>query len=150
MKQITFLFGIWESDFNISIFSHIFQSFSKNCIIHQPKRTFFKFIVCFFGSVFLPLKYVFSIFFYKYKTFLHFQMIPSALLLITFFILLKLIIFLACSLKNSQNIFIQSFPLYTSCLFSIIMLVFYTFRWWYCRHSKTDVICSPFFLWMIF
>ena len=92
------------------------QNFYIPCTMTMtPSFTeFFTFKICIFK------------FFYKYKIFLHFQMIPSALLLITFFILVKLIIFLACSLKNLQNIFIQSFPLYTSCLFSIIMLVFYT------------------------
>ena len=49
-------------------------------------------------------------------------MIPAALLLIiSFFFFLKLIIFIACSLKNSQNFFIQSLPLYTSCLFSMLL-----------------------------
>ena len=39
-------------------------------------------------------------------------MIPAALSLITsfFFHILRLIIFIACSLKHSQNFFIQSFP----------------------------------------
>ena len=46
-------------------------------------------------------------------------MIPAALLLIiSFFSFIKLIIFFTCSLKNSQNFFMQSLPLYTSCLFS--------------------------------
>ena len=36
------------------MFSQIFQSFSKNWIIHQPKRIFFKIIFCFFlRSVFI-------------------------------------------------------------------------------------------------
>ena len=34
---------------------------------------------------------------------------------------LKLIIFTAYFLKNSQNFFIQSLPLYTSCLFSMLL-----------------------------
>ena len=37
------------------------------------------------------------------------------------FFFLKLIIFIACSLKNSQNFFIQSLPLYISCLFSMLL-----------------------------
>ena len=49
-------------------------------------------------------------------------MIPAALLLITYlFFFLKLIIFIACSLKNPQNFFIQTLPLYTSCLFSMLL-----------------------------
>ena len=32
---------------------------------------------------------------------------------------LKSIVFIACSLKDSQNFFMQSIPLYTSCLFSM-------------------------------
>ena len=35
------------------------------------------------------------------------------------FIFLKLIIFIVCCLEYSQNVFVQSLPLYTSCLFSI-------------------------------
>ena len=36
------------------------------------------------------------------------------------FFFLKLIIFIACSLKNSQNIFMESLPLHISCLFSML------------------------------
>ena len=46
-------------------------------------------------------------------------MIPAAILLIFFF--LKLIVFIACSLKDSQNIFIQPLPLYTSYLFFMFL-----------------------------
>ena len=49
-------------------------------------------------------------------------MIPAAILLIILvFLLLKLIIFIACSLKDSQNFFMQSSSLYTSCLFSMLL-----------------------------
>ena len=48
-------------------------------------------------------------------------MIRAALLLITFFFFLKLIIFIACSHKDSQNFLIQSLPLCTSCLFSRLL-----------------------------
>ena len=48
-------------------------------------------------------------------------MIPSILLLITIFFILKLIFSIACSLKDSQNFFMQSLPLYTSCLFSMFL-----------------------------
>ena len=49
-------------------------------------------------------------------------MIPVALLLIiSFFFFLKLIIFIACSLKDSQIFFIQSLPLYKSCLFPMFL-----------------------------
>ena len=34
---------------------------------------------------------------------------------------LKLIIVIACSLKNPQNFFMQSVPPYTSCLFSMLL-----------------------------
>ena len=37
------------------------------------------------------------------------------------FIFLKLIFFTERSLKNSQNFFIKSFHLYTSCLFSMLL-----------------------------
>ena len=49
-------------------------------------------------------------------------MIPDPPLLITsFFLFLKLIIFIERSLENSQNFFMQSLPLYTSCLFSMLL-----------------------------
>ena len=34
---------------------------------------------------------------------------------------MKLIISIACSFKDSQNVFVQSLPLYTSCLFSMLL-----------------------------
>ena len=53
---------------------------------------------------------------------MHFHTIPAAILLINLFVFfLKLIIFIACSLKDSQNFFMQSLPLYTSCLFSRLL-----------------------------
>ena len=48
-------------------------------------------------------------------------MIPAALLLITSFFFLRLIIFIACPLKKSQNFFMQSLSLYTSCLFFMLL-----------------------------
>ena len=49
-------------------------------------------------------------------------MIPAALLvIISFFLFLKLIIFIACSLKYSQNFLMQSLPLYALCLFSLLL-----------------------------
>ena len=49
---------------------------------------------------------------------MHLHMIPAAILLIISFFF-KLIIFIACSLKNSRNIFKQPLPPHTSCLFSM-------------------------------
>ena len=46
------------------------------------------------------------------------------------FFFLKLIIFIARSLKDSQNFH----TIFTS---KYIMLIFYIFKWWYCRHWKT-------------
>ena len=46
-------------------------------------------------------------------------MIPAALLFI--FFILKLITFIASSLKNSQNFFIKSLPLYTLSLFPMLL-----------------------------
>ena len=48
-------------------------------------------------------------------------MILAALLLTSFFFFSKLIIFIGCSLKNSQHFFMQSLPLYTSWLFSMLL-----------------------------
>ena len=48
-------------------------------------------------------------------------MVPAALFLNNFTsFFLKPIIFLACFLKDEQNLFIQHLLLYTSCLFSMI------------------------------
>ena len=47
---------------------------------------------------------------------------PTALLLIiSVFFLLKLVNFIACALKDLQNVFIQYSPLYTSGLFSMLL-----------------------------
>ena len=71
---------------------------------------------------FLSFTYLFSFFSYKYNRFLHFHMILSPLLLITsFFPIFKKFIFIVCSLKCSQNAFIQFLPLYTACLFSMLL-----------------------------
>ena len=49
-------------------------------------------------------------------------MIPVALLLInSFFLFLKLIVFIACFLKKSKKFLIQPLPVYTSCLFSLFL-----------------------------
>ena len=51
-------------------------------------------------------------------------MIPAALLLVTsFFFFLKLFIFIASSLKNSQNFFMQPLPLYTSYFLYILHIL---------------------------
>ena len=64
----------------------------------------------------------FQICLYRYNRLLHFHIITAALLLITsFFLFLKLIIFIVCSLKKLQNFFMQSLLLYTSCLFSMLL-----------------------------
>ena len=61
-------------------------------------------------------------FFYKMQQIFAF-LCDSCYTFVNDFILffLKLIIFIACSLKNSPNIFIKSLPQCTSCLFSIIL-----------------------------
>ena len=46
-------------------------------------------------------------------------MISAVNLLVTSFF--KIIFSIACSLKNSQNFFMQSLPQYTSCLFSMFL-----------------------------
>ena len=57
---------------------------------------------------------------FKYR-FFHCRMILAALLLITsLFFFLSLIIFIVCSLKDSQNFFIQSLPMHT-CFFSMLL-----------------------------
>ena len=49
-------------------------------------------------------------------------MIPAGfLIVIPFFSFLKLIIFIACSLKGSEYFFIESLPLYSSCLCSMVL-----------------------------
>ena len=64
-------------------------------------------------------------------------MIPAALLLITsFFLFLKLIIFIACPLKNSQDLLREFLSLYTSCLFSMLLIKDIV------DIGKSDGICS--------
>ena len=75
------------------------------------------------NSSIFHLSYIyFQIFLYKNNRFLHFHMFLKALLLIpTFFFFLKSIISIACFLKDSQNLFMKTLPLYTSCLFSMLL-----------------------------
>ena len=50
------------------------------------------------------------------------HMIPAGLSLITsVFFFLKLIISIVCSLQDSENFFMQSLALHTSCLFSMFL-----------------------------
>ena len=63
-------------------------------------------------------------------------MIPATLLFMTSFSK-KLIILISSSVKDSQNFFMQSLPLYTSCLFSMLLnddII---------GIEKPDEICSP-------
>ena len=87
---------------------------------------------------------IFSMFifnsFYNYSRFLCFYMIFAVRLLVTsYFFFLILIIFVVYSCQNSKNLFMQSLPLYTLCLFSILL------------HDdildieKPNTICSPTF-----
>ena len=69
---------------------------------------------------FLCLWWNFQIFLYTYNRFLHFHIIPADLLLITSFFK-KSVMSIACSLMDSQKFFIQSLPLYISCLFSMFL-----------------------------
>ena len=57
---------------------------------------------------------------YKYNKFLYFHIIPAALLLTTS-LFFRLNIFIVCSLKDSQNVFIQYLPLYKSFKFSMFL-----------------------------
>ena len=50
----------------------------------------------------------------------------------------KLIIFIECSLKDSQNLFMQPSPQYLSCSFN------YTIKYPYCEYRQD--ICSPTFV----
>ena len=72
--------------------------------------------------------FIFHIFIFKFfftnitDFFFHFHMAPAAFLLATsFFCFMKLIISNACSLTDSQNVFVYSLPLYTSCVFSMLL-----------------------------
>ena len=70
--------------------------------------------------------FIFQIFIFKFffTNITDFSIFMRFLLLFVnnfIFFVLKLIIFIACSLKNSQNVFIQSLPLYISWLFSMLL-----------------------------
>ena len=92
-------------------------------------------------TIFFYLSHIhFEIVLYKYNRFLHFHMIPAVFFLITSFFLFKINYSIACSLKDSQNFFIQSLALYTSCLLSTLLnddIV---------DTEKPDGICSPTFV----
>ena len=66
-------------------------------------------------------------FFYNYNRFLHFRMILAARLF-SFFI--------ACFLKDSQRNVSCNLYLFHESLYRI-MLIFYPFKWRYCRHWNT-------------
>ena len=68
--------------------------------------------------------------FYKYNRFLHFHMVSASLLFIISFFFFFKFIFITCSLKDSKNLSIESFLLH-------IILIFYSFKWRYCRRWKT-------------
>ena len=70
-------------------------------------------ILCHFTQTFL------WIFFHKCNILLHLDMILVLLLLKITFFLFKINYIFACSLKAVQNFFIQSFPRYKVCLFSM-------------------------------
>ena len=71
---------------------------------------------------FLTFKYLFSNFPLQIQQICAFSYDSCCSLVNNFiFFFLKLIIFIARSLKYSQNFFIQSLPLYTSCLFSMLL-----------------------------
>ena len=74
-----------------------------------------------FTIFFQSFMYLFSNFLYKYNKFLRFYEIRAALLLIIFFFFLKFIIFIDCSLKDSQKCLLQFLTLFTSCLSSKIL-----------------------------
>ena len=88
----------------------------------------------------LVLSYFPSIFFWKCDNFLDYGMILTlCLLMVSFFSFLPfLIIFIACSFKDSQNHLMQSLPLYTSYLFS-------TSEYSYRRHWITTWNMFPYF-----
>ena len=70
--------------------------------------------------------FIFQIFIFKFffTNITDFSIFMRFLLLFVnnfIFFVLKFIIFIACSLKNSQNVFIQSLPLYISWLFSMLL-----------------------------
>ena len=77
------------------------------------------FSIFFILKIFILCILCIHIFLCKYNRLLHFYMIPAALLFIIHFFLKK-IIFMKCSLKDSQNLFKQYLPLYTSC-FSVLL-----------------------------
>ena len=77
-------------------------------------------------------------FFINYNRLLNFNMIPAVLLLMISFFIFK--INYLNFLKDSQNFFIQTLPLHTSCLFSMLLndnIV---------DIGKSDGICLPTFV----
>ena len=84
-----------------------------------------------------------QLFLYKCNTFLHLHMVPTVLWLLTSFRFFKKEFFsIACSLRDSQNLFMQSLPLYITWLFSISMFLFNDII----DIEKPYVVCSPTFV----
>ena len=82
----------------------------------------------------------FQIFLCKYNRFLHF-FYDYCCSFVNGIFFLKLVIFIACFLKDSQNLFQTIFAS------AYMMLVCYAFKWWNCRHWKTRwnvLLCKNF------
>ena len=92
--------------------SRNFSKYSSTSIFPCLMTMLSNFTIFFIFQIF-----IFKCFFYKYNRFVHFHMVPAALLLIISFFFFKLIIFISCSLKYSLNFFIQSLPLYAQAYF---------------------------------
>ena len=70
---------------------------------------------------FIFQRFIFKFLFTNITDLCIFTWSPMLLLIASLCFFLKLIIFIACSLKDSQNFFIQSLALFTSFLFSMLL-----------------------------
>ena len=92
-----------------------------------------------FTIFFVFSMFIFKIFFTNVTNFA-FSYDLCCLFVNNFILFQKLIVSIACSPKNLQNFFMQSLPLYTSCLFSMVLSDVIV------NIEKPDGICLPTFV----
>ena len=93
-----------------------------------------------FKKLFIFHIFIFKFFLTNIADFCSFIFSSSSFVNNFFFSFLKLVIFIVHPLKNSQNLFVQSLPIYTSCFFSMLLNDNTV------EIEKSDGICSPTFV----
>ena len=77
-------------------------------------------IMIMMSNLCLTIFFIFQIFIFKFSFAFSYDSCCSFVNSLIF-LFVKLIIFIACSLKNSRNFFMQSLPVHASCLFPMLL-----------------------------